>query len=330
MLHRILTLLFVPALLTVSCGKEDDNDTDESAATTQSETPQADADEATTTQTAMIQNQAAELSDEQQFTDTATTTMFAEADAELDATAEGESEAEGDDEQTEEVPSVGSRSVDALCQVQINPPADIQPAIKTFLEEDASSRSKLCVGELLKFTFTVRGEQKSVLVGFFERTAPNHVARFKRSAQAGFYDGLAIHRSIKDFMIQGGDPLTRDPANEPMFGTGDPGFMLDQEFSSISHTPGIASTARNGHDVNSGSSQFFLMHETDPRQSAALDNKYTVWGAIVDGYDVVDEIANLPTRPIGNQMQPTPFPQPRVDMMAEVITAEESGLEVIE
>lgn len=218
---------------------------------------------------------------------------------------------------------VGSRSLNELCRVQIEAPEDIQPEILAHLNQDASNPYKLCVGEVIRFTFTVRGEDKPVTLGLFERAAPNHVARFKQSALEGFYDGLAIHRSIPGFMIQGGDPLSRDPGQEARYGSGDAGFNLDEEFTAIPHTPGIASTARKGNDVNSGSSQFFLMHEAH----RFLDGQYTVFGAIIDGFEVVDEIANLPTRPIG--VGRTPFPNPRVDMRAEVLTAEQAGLMIV-
>lgn len=223
---------------------------------------------------------------------------------------------------------VGSRSVDELCSVNIEAPSDIQPEIQAFLDLEAGATKKLCVGEVITFTFTVEGQDKPVHIGLFERTAPKHVARFKQSAQEGFYNGLAIHRSIAGFMIQGGDPLSKDPNQEALYGSGDPGFTIDEEFSNISHTPGIASAARKGNDVNSASSQFFLMHEAGPRQQQALDNQYTVWGAIIDGYEVVDQIAKLPTRSIGGGN--TPFPDPRVDMKAKVQTATQAGLTVID
>ena len=124
----------------------------------------------------------------------------------------------------------------------------------------------------------------------FEKIAPKHVARFIELAKTGFWNGTTFHRVIPGFMIQGGDPNSKDNdfSND---GMGDPSIpTIPAEFSQIHHARGILSTARRGNDVNSASSQFFIMHA----ESGFLDQQYTVWGQVVDGMDVVDKIVNLP------------------------------------
>ena len=119
--------------------------------------------------------------------------------------------------------------------------------------------------------------------------APNHCLNFKKLANSGFYDGTIFHRVIPGFMIQGGDILSRDgiPEND---GTGNPGWTVDQEFNDIKHSRGILSMARS-RDVNSAGSQFFIC--TD--EAYHLDNKYTVFGNLIDGDNVLDIITRIPS-----------------------------------
>ena len=127
-------------------------------------------------------------------------------------------------------------------------------------------------------------------VKFFPEKAPLHVFAFVTRAEAGFYNGTQFHRVIPGFMIQGGDPKSRD--NDPFDdGTGGPIAMLPHEFNDIKHVPGILSTARVP-DVSVGAgSQFFIMHGTSPN----LDGQYTAFGQVTKGMDVVDEIAKART-----------------------------------
>jgi peptidyl-prolyl cis-trans isomerase B (cyclophilin B) len=134
---------------------------------------------------------------------------------------------------------------------------------------------------------------------FFPNAAPKHVENFKTLARKGFYDGSKFHRVIKGFMIQGGDPKSKDndPNND---GTGNAGYTLKAEFTKIPHKRGILSMARGGHSVDSASCQFFIMHKDYP----SLDNQYSVFGRVIDGMDVVDAIANVPVGPRDNPIQP--------------------------
>jgi peptidyl-prolyl cis-trans isomerase B (cyclophilin B) len=99
----------------------------------------------------------------------------------------------------------------------------------------------------------------TMVVEFWPDVAPNTVANFKKLANQGFYDGTCFHRVIKNFMIQGGDPLTKDPGKEAMWGMGDPGYKIKAEFNDRSHTRGVISMARS-QDPDSAGSQFFICH----------------------------------------------------------------------
>lgn len=123
---------------------------------------------------------------------------------------------------------------------------------------------------------------------FYPEVAPNHVKNFIKLAKEGFYNGTIFHRVIPNFMIQGGDPNTKG-TNKNTYGAGGPGYTVKAEFSNINHKRGILSMARAA-DPNSAGSQFFIVVKNSPY----LDNQYTVFGAVVEGMDVVDKIVNLP------------------------------------
>ena len=118
--------------------------------------------------------------------------------------------------------------------------------------------------------------------------APETVRNFLELAKSGFYNETLFHRVIPGFMIQGGDPNTKDP-DKSMWGQGGPGYNLKAEFSTRSHLRGIVSMARAA-DPDSAGSQFFIV--TD--DSTFLDKQYTVFGEVVDGMEVADKIVNLP------------------------------------
>ena len=109
----------------------------------------------------------------------------------------------------------------------------------------------------------------------------------KKLANEGFYDGIRFHRVIPNFMIQGGDPLSKQP-NRALHGTGGPNFVIPAEFNDVSHKRGICSMARSQHPDSAGS-QFFICVADCP----FLDGQYTVWGNVVDGMDVADKIVAL-------------------------------------
>lgn len=129
-----------------------------------------------------------------------------------------------------------------------------------------------------------------MVVEFYPDVAPNHVANFKKLAKSGFYDGTCFHRVIKGFMIQGGDPNTKDDSKKDLWGQGGPGYTINAEFNSKHHARGILSMART-QDPNSAGSQFFICHQ----DAGFLDGQYTVFGKLIKGYDVLDKIATTPT-----------------------------------
>jgi peptidyl-prolyl cis-trans isomerase B (cyclophilin B) len=136
---------------------------------------------------------------------------------------------------------------------------------------------------------TTEGE---MVAEFWPDVAPKTVENFKALAKNGFYDGTAFHRVIKGFMIQGGDPLTKDATKESVWGTGDPGYKIKAEFNKKSHVRGVLSMARSNHPDSAGS-QFFICHG-DPK---FLDGQYTTFGQLIKGDDVLEKIATAPTHP---------------------------------
>lgn len=138
----------------------------------------------------------------------------------------------------------------------------------------------------------IKTSEGEMVVEFWPDVAPKTVENFKTLAKKGFYDGTAFHRVIKGFMIQGGDPLTKDPSKESAWGTGDPGYKIKAEFNDKSHTRGVISMARS-QDPNSAGSQFFICHG-DPK---FLDHQYTAFGKLIKGDDVLEKIATTATHP---------------------------------
>jgi len=124
---------------------------------------------------------------------------------------------------------------------------------------------------------------------FFPEKAPKHVESFIALAKSGFYNGTIFHRVIPGFMIQGGDPNTKDPNKPETYGQGGPSQKLKAEFNDIPHRRGILSMART-NDPNSAGSQFFIV----VKDSNFLDGQYTVFGEVVKGMEVADKIVNLP------------------------------------
>jgi len=139
-------------------------------------------------------------------------------------------------------------------------------------------------------------------VEFWPDVAPKTVENFKKLARQGFYDGTAFHRIVKGFMIQGGDPLTKDPSKEAVFGTGDPGYKIKAEFNNRLHERGVLSMARS-QDPDSAGSQFFICLG----RAEHLDNKYTAFGKVIKGEDVLVKIGNTPVVPSrsGEPSKPT-------------------------
>src|SRR5260370_16449851 len=103
----------------------------------------------------------------------------------------------------------------------------------------------------------IKTSEGEMVAEFWPEVAANTVENFKKLARSGFYDGTAFHRIVKDFMIQGGDPLTKDPAKESRYGTGDPGYKIKAEFNDRSHERSVLSMARSSDPASAGT-QFFI------------------------------------------------------------------------
>ncbi len=146
----------------------------------------------------------------------------------------------------------------------------------------------------------------NVELKFFPDVAPNHVNNFIELAKKGFYDGTIFHRVIPGFMIQGGDPNSRN-ANKAAHGTGGPGYTVKAEFNDKPHKRGTLSMARAA-DPNSAGSQFFICVADAP----FLDKQYTVFGEVVSGMDAVDKIVSQPRDPRDN-------PNERIEMKVKII-----------
>jgi len=138
-------------------------------------------------------------------------------------------------------------------------------------------------------------EAGTIVVRFFPEVAPNHVANFKNLVKTGFYTGTRFHRIIEGFMIQGGDPNSKDLAKRGAWGSGGNmgpdgrEIMVKAEFNKVPHVRGVLSMARSS-DPNSASSQFFIMHGDYP----SLNGQYSAFGEVVSGIEVVDKIVKGP------------------------------------
>jgi peptidyl-prolyl cis-trans isomerase B (cyclophilin B) len=153
------------------------------------------------------------------------------------------------------------------------------------------------MSELAQITTT----EGDMVIEFWPDVAPKTVENFKTLAQKGFYDGTCFHRIIKGFMIQGGDPLTKDSARESHWGTGGPGYQIKAEFNDRSHQRGVISMARSANPDSAGS-QFFICDG----DASFLDRQYTAFGKLVKGDDVLAKIAGTPVGSGGSGEQSKP------------------------
>ncbi len=185
-----------------------------------------------------------------------------------------------------------------FCIVSLSAPAFCETKSRSFTKEE--------IKKMAETRAVIETKFGNIELKFFPDVAPNHVNNFIDLARKGFYDGTTFHRVIPGFMIQGGDPNTKD-ADRSRHGMGGPGHQVKAEFSERPHKRGTLSMARAAHPDSAGS-QFFIC----VKDSAFLDRQYTVFGEVVSGMDAVDKIVNQPRDPRDN-------PNERIEMKVKII-----------
>ena len=135
----------------------------------------------------------------------------------------------------------------------------------------------------------IETSEGDMVLQFWTDAAPNTVENFKKLARSGFYDGTIFHRVVKAFMIQGGDPNSKDPGKESSYGQGGPGYKIKAEFNDRSHERGVISMARSS-DPDSAGSQFFICLASVSR----LNHQYTTFGKLIKGDEVLAKIGDTP------------------------------------
>jgi peptidyl-prolyl cis-trans isomerase B (cyclophilin B) len=163
----------------------------------------------------------------------------------------------------------------------------------------------------------IKTNEGEMVVQFWTDAAPDTIQNFKKLARQGFYDGTIFHRIVKGFMIQGGDPNSKDSAKESSYGQGGPGYQIKAEFNNHSHDRGVISMAR-GPDPDSAGSQFFICLAPVRR----LNGQYTTFGKLIKGDDVLDKIGNTPVE--GNAQGEVSKPTKRVVIESVKIEPAES------
>jgi len=157
----------------------------------------------------------------------------------------------------------------------------------------------------------------SIRIELLSEIAPRAVQNFIELAETDFYAGILFHRVIPGFMMQAGDPTSRDP-DPRLVGSGGPGYSIPDEFSDFPHTRGVVSMANKGRR-DSGGSQFFIVHQDSP----GLDQQYSVFGRVVEGIEVVDAICEVEIDTYGRYGPPDrPYPVP---VVIEAVRIERAG-----
>ena len=183
--------------------------------------------------------------------------------------------------------------------VLAGPPSSAQNAPKKFTAQEIKKMSTTKAIIETKFG--------AITLKFFPEVAPGHVKNFIDLAQKGVYDQTVFHRVIPGFMIQGGDPVSKDPAKRRSFGTGGPGYTIKAEFSDRPHKRGTLSMARSASPDSAGS-QFFICVADTP----FLNGQYTVFGEVESGMEAVDKIVSQPREANDN-------PNERIEMKIKIV-----------
>jgi peptidyl-prolyl cis-trans isomerase B (cyclophilin B) len=171
-----------------------------------------------------------------------------------------------------------------------NPTPPTPPALPAIPAPDATAKPSAKASKEVAVINTSMGQ---MVLEFWPDVAPKHVENFKKLAKQGYYDGTAFHRVIAGFMIQGGDPNTKDEAKRAQWGSGGPGYTINAEFNNRKHVRGVLSMARTPSGPNTAGSQFFIVLDNAPH----LDGQYTAFGKLIKGDDVLGKIGATPTGP---------------------------------
>jgi len=161
---------------------------------------------------------------------------------------------------------------------------EVYAPIKEFSQEE--------IDEMKQKAVLIKMHEGTFMIEFFPEDAPNTVRNFLQLVESGYYDGIVFHRIIPGFMIQTGDPNTKDPESDrSLWGQGGPDYQIQQEFNTLQHDRGIVSMARSAHPDSAGS-QFFIVTKDSPH----LDGQYTAFGRLIPGLPQhLDHIASLTT-----------------------------------
>jgi len=189
---------------------------------------------------------------------------------------------------------------------QATTPAPPKPEKPTIKKPEAAKSKKQETKKMPTTKAIIETKFGNITLKFFPETAPGHVKNFIDLAKKGFYDGTTFHRVIPGFMIQGGDPNSKNP-DKRAHGTGGPGYTIKAEFSDRPHKRGTISMARSGHPDSAGS-QFFICVKDAP----SLDRQYTVFGEVESGMEAVDKIVSQPRDASDN-------PNERTEMKVKIV-----------
>ena len=177
--------------------------------------------------------------------------------------------------------------------------SDETPAPEPVADTLASPETILVTESEMQYEpqFKIETSKGDLIVKLYEET-PLHKENFIKLATSGFYDGILFHRVINGFMIQCGDPFSKDSTRVDEWGTGGPGYTVPAEIvKGFTHKKGALAAARRGDFVNpakaSSGSQFYIVQ--DPLNCKHLDGEYTIFGEVVEGLDIIDKIAGVPT-----------------------------------
>jgi peptidylprolyl isomerase len=173
------------------------------------------------------------------------------------------------------------------------------PSMKDAEKGDREDKSLTTNSEKKMYTQATLKTNMGDIVITFDTATPNTVGNFTKLAQAGFYNGIKFHRIIKDFMIQGGDPLTKDDSKQALWGTGGPGYQFADEIKPTNNNvKGTIAMANAGPNTNG--SQFFI----NVADNTFLNGKHTVFGHVTSGYDLVVKMSQVATTPNDRPIDP--------------------------